>query len=101
MLPHTVHLKSLYQLAGQTYCRHHIIRAAMGGRPTQQARLKGAVPTGYRPGAGYFPRNRAQVRLLREAVHQEAQRPGTCQAESATEILNRRSLAGGTFSLFT
>ena len=82
--------------AGGAYADAH-----SGGRPTQQARLKGAVPTGYRPGAGYFPRHRAQVRLLREAPRQEAQRPGTCQAESATEILNRRSLAGGTFSLFT
>ena len=26
--PHTVYVKSLYELTGQTYCRHHIIRAA-------------------------------------------------------------------------
>ena len=38
--------------------------------------------------------------VRREAAHQEAQRPGMRQAESATEILNRRPLAGGTFSLF-
>ena len=27
--PHTVYVKSLYQIAGQDYCRHHIIRAAV------------------------------------------------------------------------
>ena len=27
--PHTVYVKKLYQLAGQTYCRHHIINAAV------------------------------------------------------------------------
>ena len=26
--PHTVYVKSLYRIAGQDYCRHHIIRAA-------------------------------------------------------------------------
>ena len=26
---HTVYVKSLYRVAGQDYCRHHIIRAAM------------------------------------------------------------------------
>ena len=25
--PHTVYVKSLYRIAGQDYCRHHIIRA--------------------------------------------------------------------------
>ena len=27
-VPHTVYVKSLYRIAGQDYCRHHIIRAA-------------------------------------------------------------------------
>ena len=27
--PHTVCVKSLYRVAGQDYCRHHIIRAAV------------------------------------------------------------------------
>ena len=27
--PHTVYVKSLYRIAGQDYCRHHIIRAAV------------------------------------------------------------------------
>ena len=26
---HTVYVKSLYRIAGQDYCRHHIIRAAV------------------------------------------------------------------------
>ena len=27
--PHTVYVKSLYRIAGQDYCRHHIIKAAV------------------------------------------------------------------------
>ena len=27
--PHTVYVKRLYRIAGQDYCRHHIIRAAV------------------------------------------------------------------------
>ena len=27
--PHTNYVKSLYQLAGQTYCHHHVIKAAV------------------------------------------------------------------------
>ena len=27
--PHTVYVKTLYHIAGQDYCRHHIIRAAV------------------------------------------------------------------------
>ena len=27
--PHTVYVKSLYRIAGQDYCRHHIVRAAV------------------------------------------------------------------------
>ena len=27
-VPHTVYVKSLYRIAGQDYCRHHIIRAS-------------------------------------------------------------------------
>ena len=30
-VPHTVYVKSLCRIAGQDYCRHHIIRA--GGGP--------------------------------------------------------------------
>ena len=29
-VPHTVYVKSLYRIGGQDYCRHHIIRAAVG-----------------------------------------------------------------------
>ena len=28
-IPHTVYVKTLYRIAGQDYCRHHIIRAAV------------------------------------------------------------------------
>ena len=28
-IPHTIYVKSLYRIAGQDYCRHHIIRAAV------------------------------------------------------------------------
>ena len=28
-IPHTVYVKRLYRIAGQDYCRHHIIRAAV------------------------------------------------------------------------
>ena len=27
--PHTVYVKTLYRIAGQDYCRHHIIRAVV------------------------------------------------------------------------
>ena len=29
-IPHTVYVKTLYRIAGQDYCRHHIIRAGAG-----------------------------------------------------------------------
>ena len=28
-VPHTVYVKTLYRIAGQDYCRHHIIKAAV------------------------------------------------------------------------
>ena len=28
-VPHTVYVQTLYRIAGQDYCRHHIIRAAV------------------------------------------------------------------------
>ena len=28
-VPHTVYVKTLYRIAGQDYCRHHVIRAAV------------------------------------------------------------------------
>ena len=27
--PHTVYMKKLYRIAGQDYCRHHIVKAAL------------------------------------------------------------------------
>ena len=41
-VPHTVYVKSLYPVAGQDYCRHHVIRAAVAA----------AVITEVRAGAG-------------------------------------------------
>ena len=40
--PHTVYVKRLYRIAGQDYCRHHIIRAAVAA----------GVITEVKPGAG-------------------------------------------------
>ena len=40
--PHTVYAKTLHRIAGQDYCRHHIIRAAVAA----------GVITEVRPGAG-------------------------------------------------
>ena len=28
-VPHTVYVKTIYRIAGQDFCRHHIIRAAV------------------------------------------------------------------------
>ncbi len=41
-VPHTVYVKTLYRIAGQDYCRHHINRAAVAA----------GVITEVRPGAG-------------------------------------------------
>ena len=41
-VPHTVYVKSLYHIAGQNYCRHHVIRAAVAAGVIAQVR----------PGAG-------------------------------------------------
>lgn len=41
-VPHTVYVKTLYRLAGQDYCRHHIIRAAVAA----------SVIAEVKPGAG-------------------------------------------------
>ena len=41
--PHTIYVKALYQVAGQTYCRHHIIRAAVAAGVITEVRA-GAGP---------------------------------------------------------
>ena len=41
-VPHTVYVKKLYRVAGQDYCRHHVIRAAVAA----------GVMTEVKPGAG-------------------------------------------------
>ena len=41
--PHTVYVKSLYRIAGQDYCRHHIIRAAVAAGVITEVRA-GAGP---------------------------------------------------------
>ena len=41
-VPHIVYVKTLYRIAGQDYCRHHIIRAATAA----------GVITEVKPGAG-------------------------------------------------
>ena len=47
--PHTVYVKSLYRIAGQDYCRHHVIRAAVAA----------GVIAEVKPGAGLVATNRA------------------------------------------
>ena len=37
--PHTNYVKSLYQLAGQTYCRHHVIKAAVAAGVIKEVRV--------------------------------------------------------------
>ena len=42
-IPHTVYVKSLYRVAGQDYCRHHVIRAAVAAGIIAEVRA-GAGP---------------------------------------------------------
>ena len=42
-IPHTVYVKSLYRIAGQDYCRHHVIRAAVAAGVITEVRA-GAGP---------------------------------------------------------
>ena len=46
--PHTVYVKSLYRIAGQDYCRHHIIRAAVAAGVIAEVRA-GAGPVAVMP----------------------------------------------------
>ena len=41
--PHTVYVKSLYRIAGQDYCRNHIIKAAVAAGVITEVRA-GAGP---------------------------------------------------------
>ena len=41
--PHTVYVKTRYRIAGQDYCRHHIIRAAVAAGVINEIRA-GAGP---------------------------------------------------------
>ena len=41
--PHTVYVLTLYRIAGQDYCRHHIIRAAVAASIITEVRA-GAGP---------------------------------------------------------
>ncbi len=42
-VPHTVYVKKLYRVAGQNYCRHHVIRAAVAAGIITEVRA-GAGP---------------------------------------------------------
>ena len=42
-VPHTIYVKTLYRIAGQDYCRHHIIRVAVAAGVITQVRA-GAGP---------------------------------------------------------
>ena len=43
-IPHTVYVKSLYRIAGQDYCRHHIIRAAVAAGVITEIRASAGPP---------------------------------------------------------
>ena len=47
--PHTVYVKSLYRIAGQDYCRHHIIKAAVVAGVINEVKAR------RRPGGGRHP----------------------------------------------
>ena len=49
-VPHTVYIKSLYRIAGQDYCRHLIIRAAVATSVVTEIRV-GAWPAAAAPWA--------------------------------------------------
>ena len=61
-IPHTVYVKSLYRIAGQDYCRHHIIRAAVAAGVITEIRASAGpvavVPGGVPPGEYDRPRQR-------------------------------------------
>ena len=42
-VPHTVYVQSLYRIAGQDYCRHHIIRATVTRIPLFGNMLREAI----------------------------------------------------------
>ena len=60
--PHTVYVKSLYRIAGQDYCRHHIIRAAVTAGVINEVRAGAGpvavVPRGVPPGEYDRPHQR-------------------------------------------
>ena len=47
--PHTVYVKTLYRIAGQDYCRHHIIRLR---RPPASSPRLSPAPVRWWPGHG-------------------------------------------------
>ena len=49
--PHTVYVKTLYRIAGQDYCRHHIIRAADGRRRHHRGQARRRSGGGQAPGS--------------------------------------------------
>lgn len=51
-VPHTVYVKTLYRIAGQDYCRHHIIRAALAAGVIAEVK-PGAGPVAVIPGEAH------------------------------------------------
>ena len=45
--PHTNYVKTLYQLAGQTYCRHHVIKAAVAAGVIREVRAGAGSDTSF------------------------------------------------------
>ena len=57
-VPHTIYMKTLYRIAGQDYCRHHIIRAAVAAGVVTEVRA-GTGPVAAAP-RGTLPTERHQ-----------------------------------------
>ena len=45
-VPHTIYVKTLYRIAGQDYCRHHITKAAVAAGLITEVRSGSGPDTG-------------------------------------------------------
>ena len=49
--PHIVYVQTLYRIAGQDYCRHHVIRAAVAARHHHRGQTRRRTGGGHEPGS--------------------------------------------------
>ena len=52
-VPHAVYVKSLYRIAGQDHCRHHIIKAAVAASAITRVRAGVSPAPGSNPSGGF------------------------------------------------